>query len=117
MTTEVPARLHIIAAKEAPIAVIIRRKPSKVFHIIVWNLLDDSMIHGSWFQGKLFPLSSEVSWDGKYLAYNASGQGTNWTGICQPPFLKTVVEWNRYGSDSGIVHWRDSDHLPVHQRR
>jgi hypothetical protein len=50
------ARLHILPARTAPFAIVIRRKPSKRFHVIGWHTAAGEIESGSWFNGKLFPL-------------------------------------------------------------
>ncbi|MBN8690777.1 MAG: hypothetical protein J0L72_08295 [Armatimonadetes bacterium] len=93
------ARMHILRAHKASKAVIIRRKPSKVFHIISWDTTTDELVHGSWFKGGLFPYYCDLSWDGEWMVYFAMGsKGAAWTGICKPPQLKTVLD----SSDSSM---------------
>ncbi len=73
------------------------------------------MEHGSWFSGKLYPLRSDLSPDGKwmiYLAVNANN-AISWTGICKPPWLKTVVHWENIGSWHGGGWWLSDKTLVV----
>ena len=87
------ARLHILPAHKANKAVIIRRKPSKCFHVISWNTATDRIEHGSWFRGKLYPMRCDLSWDGEWMVYLAMGSNAQtWNGICEPPWLKTTVD-------------------------
>ena len=93
MTPPGTARIHLLPAKAAPFAAVIRRKPSKCFHIIRWNTVTGALEHGSWFQGKLYPLESDVSHDGRWMVYSALGaRGQTWSGLCELPWLQTVVE-------------------------
>jgi hypothetical protein len=32
-----PARIHLLRAKTAPIVIVIRCKPSKLFHVLKWD--------------------------------------------------------------------------------
>jgi hypothetical protein len=109
---EQPARIHLLPAKKAPIVCIIRRKPSKCFHVIKWNTSTDEMEHGSWFHGKLYPLRCDVSFDGQWMVYLAMGAGGNtWNGICNPPWLKTVCDAPNMGTWGGGGYWKRQDSL------
>jgi hypothetical protein len=108
--TRSTARIHLLAAKEAPVAVIIRRKPSRTWHILQWDLRTDTLTPGSWFRGKLYPLRSDLSWDGKLMSYMAMGRkGEVWSGICEPPFLKTLVHWSNTSTFNGSAVWLQPD--------
>lgn len=101
-----PARLHILPAKRAPIAAVIRRKPSKRFHILRWDTSTDEVTSGSWFRGKLYPLRSDISFNGNWLTYLALGaSGDTWNGICRLPWLKTVAEGSNNGTWFGGGYW------------
>lgn len=94
-----PARIHLLVAKEAPVVIVIRRKPSKCFDIIKWNTETDEMEHGSWFRGRIYEMRSDVSFDGQYMIYLAMGSGGDtWTGVCNPPYLKTLIDWENMGA-------------------
>ena len=41
-------RLHLLFARDAPRAVILRRGPSAWYHVMRWNLLDDTIEHEAW---------------------------------------------------------------------
>ena len=106
MATRSTARVHLLPAKEAPVVVIISRKPSRVFHIAVWNTQKDTIEHGSWFDGKLYVKRCDVSFDGKWLVYLAMGAGgQTWNGCCRLPFLKTHLEGDNFGSWNGGGYW------------
>lgn len=96
------ARIHLLPAKEAPYVVVIRRKPSRKVHIMRWNTQTDEIEHGSWFSGRIYEMRSDVSFDGQWMVYLAmGGNGGTWTGICKPPFLKTLVDWENCGAYHG----------------
>ncbi len=91
-------------------AVIIRRKPSRTWHILKWDLRTDTLTPGSWFRGRLYPLRSDLSWDGKLMSYMAMGRtGEVWSGICEPPFLKTLVHWSNTSTFNGSAVWLQRD--------
>lgn len=119
-TPAAPARIHLIPAKEAPYVAIIRRKPSRWFHIVRWNTETDAVEHGSWFWGSFYPKRCDVSFDGQwmiYLAYDmAHGEDRPWNGVCRLPFLKTIAECENVGAWLGGGYWRDKRTLLLNAR-
>ncbi len=108
MTPADPARIHLLPAKASPYVLVLRRKPSKRFHVIRWNTRSDALEHGSWFHGKLYPKRCDISFDGQWMIYLATGaSGDTWNGICRLPFLRTVVEAPNMGTWNGGGYWRD----------
>jgi len=92
----VPARVHILQARAAPVAVIIKRGPSKSFHIVRWDLKTDEIEHGSWFHGRIYERRSDLSFDGKWMVYFAVGptkEYWSWTAVCKPPWLRALALW------------------------
>src|SRR5262245_25474668 len=116
MAAKTTARLHLLPAKEAPCVVIVRRKPSRTFHIIKWNTDTDQFEYGSWFNGKLYPMRCDVSFDGQWMVYLAMGDGGNvWNGCCRVPFLKTFLEGDNVGTWNGGGFWRDRNSLSTNR--
>lgn len=60
---------------------------------MLWDTSTDEIQYGSRFSGSMYPNRFDVSWDGEWLVYFAMGRGGVWTGVCQPPFLKTTLHW------------------------
>ncbi len=114
MTPAPHARIWLIPARDKPLVVIVRRKPSNQFHIMLWNTVTGDVQHGSWFTGRLYEDRFALSPDGQWLSYFAMGaNGACWTGICSPPLLKTLCHW-----DSGTTWfvcglWIDRDALAI----
>lgn len=110
---EIPARLHLLTAKGSPYVAVIRRKPSKLFHIIRWNTQNDSLEYGSWFKGQLYPLRCDISFDGQWMVYLAMGgnNGNTWNGVCQLPWLKTYLEGENCGTWFGGGYWKKEKEL------
>lgn len=109
-----PARIHLLAARAAPRVIVIRRKPSRVVHILRWNTLTDELEPGSWFRGRLYEMRSDVSFDGEWMAYLVMGStGGTWTGICRPPFLRTEVHWENAGTWNGGGVFTQVDRLEM----
>lgn len=77
------ARLFVIAARNAPIALIFRRGPSKQVLLIGWNLEDDTFEIGQWLKGRIYERRCDLSPEGEMLLYFAA----NWRKphlSCQP---------------------------------
>jgi hypothetical protein len=109
------ARIHLLPAKESPYCVLLRRKPSKWVHVIRWNTETGEIEHGSWFQGRIFEFSCDVSPDGRWLFYAARGQGvpTYWCGVSEAPWLKTLRSWETDGNWLGDGYWPGATELKV----
>lgn len=106
----IPCRLFIILAREAPLAVIIRRGPSKWHHIIKWNTDSDTFEPGAWFHGQFHPERSDISPDGTRLIYFATdysfrnrGKGfpNAWTAISKVPWLTALAVWPNFSTYFG----------------
>jgi hypothetical protein len=86
------SRIHLLAAKDAPIIVILQRKRAKLFHVITVGIDKHWVNEGSWFRGVLYAIDSDVSFDGNYMVYRARGMSDDtWSGLCRLPWLKTLV--------------------------
>jgi hypothetical protein len=111
------ARIHLLAARTQPVVIVIRRKPSKVFHVLRWNTRHDTIEAGSWFFGRLYEKRCDVSPAGDWMIYFASSQHrggtTSWTGLAQPPWLRTVAHVPGTGTWMGGGFWRDARTLCV----
>jgi hypothetical protein len=86
------SRVHILAAREAPILVVLQRKRAKLFHVVTIDTETREVSEGSWFRGVIYALQSDVSFDGKFMVYLARGKNrATWSGVCRLPWLKTLV--------------------------
>ncbi|QDT63065.1 hypothetical protein [Calycomorphotria hydatis] len=106
---EFPARLHVLLARDSPMAVVIRRGPSKQVATLSWNRESDRFSLGQWMKGRIYERRSDISPDGKHLIYFAlNGKWTSetrgsWTAISIAPYLraKTIYAqgdaWNGGG--------------------
>ena len=99
MSTPPSFKLTVFPARAAARAVILRRGPTRMFHVISWNMATDRFEHGSWFRGRIFEESCDISPDGRYFRYvacNGSHKtreriGFNaWVAICRPPRLTAL---------------------------
>jgi hypothetical protein len=93
------SRIHLLAAREAPVIVILQRKRAKLFHVITVHTEKHWIGEGSWFRGVLYALDSDVSFDGKFMVYRARGANTQtWTGL---PLAVAQDPRSRRDSDHG----------------
>lgn len=68
----VPARLHVILAREAPKAVVFRRGPTGQVCTLGWDLTSDAFTMGQWLKGRIYEYRSDLSPDGEHLIYFAT---------------------------------------------
>jgi hypothetical protein len=68
----VPARLHVILAREASKAVIFRRGPSDQVCTLGWDLETDTFAMGQWLKGRIYEYRSDLSPDGELMIYFAT---------------------------------------------
>ena len=68
----VPARLHVILAREASKAVIFRRGPSDQVCTLGWDLVTDTFAMGQWLKGRIYEYRSDLSPDGELMIYFAT---------------------------------------------
>lgn len=110
------ARILLLPAKEAPYVAMLRRKPTRLVHVMRLNTATDEIEHGSWFRGKLYPMRCDISHDGQWMVYSAMGAtGQVWSGVCQLPYLRTVLESNQSSTYGGGGYWRDRNVLILNQ--
>ncbi len=95
-----PPRLHLLFARAAPIVVILRRGPAAWYHVMRWNLLDDTIEHGAWFKGRIYEERCDLSPDGELLLYFAlkgrrfgSDYGSSWSALSRAPWLHALALW------------------------
>jgi hypothetical protein len=89
-------RLWVLQAKSAPVAVILRRGPSRQVQMIRWDQQDDSFLCGQWFKGRVYERRCDLSPDGKYLlsfAANHKPPHGTWTAISRPPYFTALALW------------------------
>ncbi len=128
------ARLFVIPAKLEPTAVILRRGPSRWYHVIKWDTQRDTFEHGAWVKGRIYEDKCDVSPDGRLLLYFIH-QGSRfrtpftdaWTAISRVPWLQALVVWpqgqtygggGRFLSEAAVtlrgVHSSPLDEFPAH---
>lgn len=106
----IPARLHVIFARESRRAIVIRRGPSKRVCTIGWDRSNDSFELGQWFKGRVYHYRCDLSPNGKYFIYFAmtgrvpDSLGGSWTAISYAPFLTAVriYAWGDCWNGGGV---------------
>lgn len=93
-------KLFVIHARQAPIAVIVRRGPSKWRHVLSWNTQTDHIEYGAWVKGQIHPEKCDLSFDGKLFVYFLHKEGytkdnlpNSWTALSRPPWLTALALW------------------------
>jgi hypothetical protein len=71
-TAVVPCRLSVLFAHSAPVAVVLRRGPTKWVQLVKWRTDGDEFEAGQWFKGRIYDRRSDLSPDGSLLIYFAS---------------------------------------------
>lgn len=99
----IPPRVHVLLARDTPLAAVIRRGPAKVACVVAWNRANDTFTVGDWVRSRVYEDQSDISPDGKYLIYTANnglyqeGSAAQWTAISIVPHLKPLLHWQEKG--------------------
>ncbi|MFZ5557521.1 MAG: hypothetical protein ACOZDY_12520 [Pseudomonadota bacterium] len=99
MAAAFPARLHVLLARDAPTAVVIRRGPARHVAVIGWDREHDRFRVGQWLYGRIYERRCDLSPDGRHLIYFAmNGRWSSrvkgsWTAISRAPYLKALALW------------------------
>jgi len=113
-----PARIHILAAREAPVAVVLRRKPSNLVYVLRWDTRADQIQFGAWFRGRVYEGRSDLSPDGRFMSCLVMQRGVTRNLICHPPDLQVVASWSNHdGAWSGGALWRTDSRLELNGYR
>jgi hypothetical protein len=104
-----PPRLTAILARDAPIAAVFRRGPSKRWQVYKWNIDALTLEPGGVLEGALYPEMSDLSPDGRLLAYFASldqytviadpeqSRWASFIAISKLPWLTALAAWETCG--------------------
>ncbi len=97
-----PPRIEIVFAVSAPVAVILRRGPTRWVHVLKWDTRTDSIERGAWFKGRIYAERCALSPDGSLFFYFAvalhsasreNGFPLHWNAISRPPWLTALAMW------------------------
>lgn len=98
MKTYAP-RLHVLIARNADYAVVIRRGPSKHVCTVGWDMKTNEFTLGQWLKGRIYERRCDLSPDGNYMVYFAmnghweSEAKGSYTAISRTPYLKAIGLW------------------------
>lgn len=122
--TQFPPRIHILFAREADFALILRRGPSKTACTIGWDRGTNTFQVGQWINGRIYEHDCDLSPNGKYLIYKAFS--TKWDGrrfgcttaISRTPWLKPIGLWHSHeGTWIGGGLFVDNSHYWIQHGR
>jgi hypothetical protein len=87
-------------ARDAAVAVVVRRGPSAWVQLVLWRTDTDEFVPGAWLRGRIAADKCDLSPDGQLFLYSAfQGQkyatdyGGCWTAISRPPWLHALMLW------------------------
>lgn len=89
-------RLYCILAREAPLAVVFRRGPSKQVLLSLWHTDTDQFHEGQWLKGRIYERRCDLSPNGTRLIYFAANYKEpyfSWTAVSKPPYLTALALW------------------------
>lgn len=92
-------RLFVIVAREAPVALILRRGPSKWYHVIRWWMDSDTFEPGAWFHGRIYEEKCDLSPNGELMVVFCRGRRyrpdytDSWTAVSRAPWLYALTLW------------------------
>jgi hypothetical protein len=100
-------------ARDAHVAVVIRRGPTSWTQITLWDTDRDVFTEGSWFRGRIYEEKCDLSPDGQLFVYAAFKGGRfstsytdSWTAVSRPPWLHALALWpfgTTYGGGGRFV--------------
>lgn len=109
-------RLFVIMARDASVAVVVRRGPSQWAQLTLWNTDNDVFTRGAWFRGRIYEEKCDLSPDGQLFVYAAfqgrrfgSTYTDSWTAVSRPPWLHALTLWpmgTTYGGGGRFVENR-----------
>jgi hypothetical protein len=109
-------RLYVILARDAPVAVVFRRGPSKQVLLISWDLQNDTFAIGQWLKGRIYERRSDLTPRGDLLLYFAANHATpdrTWTAISRPPYLTALALWPKGDAWGGGGLFRDQHRIAL----
>jgi hypothetical protein len=122
----------VLLARQAPVGVVIRRGPSKWWHLTLWDTRHDRFTSGQWFHGSMYPDKCDLAPDGKLFSYCVGkfrrteedrGYDSTWLAVSRPPYFTALALWPVGGTWGGHTMFLDDgsfyagtlkDHHPDH---
>lgn len=95
-----PPRLTVLAARDADVAVVLRRGPTDWVRLHHWDTADDSVEDGGWLRARVSGRRVDVSPDGRlFVAFVAAHGRTaelrrdTWVAVSRPPWWRALALW------------------------
>src|SRR5262245_51847320 len=67
----VPARTHVLLARDAPTAVVLRAGPGRAVCALAWDRRTDSLTVGQWTRSHIYAHRCDIAPDGRHWIYFA----------------------------------------------
>lgn len=128
--SSIPATCHLsgVIARDAPVAVLLRRGPQKWVQSILWHTDTDNFEAGQWLRAGVDACS--LSPDGRLFAYYASDYrrprrhrhktviySEHYTAISRPPYFTALAIWPSAGWTDGGGVFASNDTFLLNERR
>jgi hypothetical protein len=89
-------RLHALLARDAALAVVLRRGPSRCVASFLWDRTNDTFSLGQWIRARVYEKRCDLSLDGRFLItfclngkWKSEARGA-WTAVSKTPYLKAL---------------------------
>jgi hypothetical protein len=111
----VACRLSFVFASDAPVAVVLRRGPTKWVELVKWDTARDKFLDGQWLHGRIYAERCGLSPNGKLFVYFAAkygmvdkseGYDDTFTAVSKPPYLTALALWphgDTYGGGGRFI--------------
>lgn len=112
-------RLYCILAREAPLAVVFRRGPSKQVLLVLWQTDTDQFHEGQWLKGRIYEHRCDLSPKGRRLIYFAADYKEpyfSWTAVSKPPFLTALALWPKGDGWGGGGLFKNENRILLNHR-
>lgn len=114
-------KIFILVSQQSGIAAVLRRGPTRWFHLMTWNLNTNEFIHGAWIKARIYPNKCDISPDGRYLLYSAhkgSCLGTSYTDsftvLSELPAFTALALWPQGTTYIGGGCFQDGHQIGIH---
>ena len=100
MAPTATCRLFVYLARQAPVAVVLRRGPSAWARLSLWQTGTDTFAHGQWTKARIYERRSDLSADGSLFVCFARKSGgraeadhDTWVAVSRPPWFAALALW------------------------
>ena len=115
-----PPRIFVITARDADAAIVFRRGPSDWFHLLKWDMSNDTFQSGAWFKGSMYPEKCDLSPDGSLLlcfVLQGSKLQTSythaWTAVSRAPWMYALGLWPQGMTYNGGGRFLSNRHIVI----